>query len=373
MHDRRAAYGVQAIAHGHPTVARATLLHGSRDRASAGHHESARRALGPFPGGRPSSSKIAPHASVPPAVLAQLSAPTLNDVIARQPASHQPHAIPRMLRSLGLAAHTSLLATAQPPASTPSASDAAAAPEAAAAASLTKAATPPPVPTFEELRTEQNHAWAAQNVARGVAHARAGRNAEAVAAYKLAIELDPDHVDAYVARGAILGTWRAPACCAHAVTAGCAHAPAYCAHAVPADCAYAPACCAHAIFVAKGMSAWPAAPATRHPRLLGRRLGHVTGGARDRRKHVAAHLRSIGHASCCLPSAAFSSPSPRSPPPPPAANTKRYDAAMADFEKALHLCPNHANAHKYMRLTAAKLGRPVPPSPHAASCASPAG
>ena len=57
--------------------------------------------------------------------------------------------------------------------------------------------------TFEELRAEQNRSWAAQSVAKGVVHAHAGRNVEAVSSYKHAIELDPRHTDAYVARGAV--------------------------------------------------------------------------------------------------------------------------------------------------------------------------
>ena len=55
---------------------------------------------------------------------------------------------------------------------------------------------------FESCRREQNLLWAAEAVRRGVAHARAGRQAEALAAYGHALELDPSHVDALVARGA---------------------------------------------------------------------------------------------------------------------------------------------------------------------------
>ena len=185
--------------------------------AAAGDHESARHALGTFPG-RPSSSKLAPHASVPPTIVTQLTAPTLNNEIARQPAAHQPHAIARMLRSLRIPAHTSYVSKvsvvpslAAATASTPAAADnpTATVTTSSATVSATVSATSntnaEPPPTFETLRAEQNHAWAAQNVARGVAHYRAGRSSEAIAAYKLAIELDPDHVDAYVARGALLG------------------------------------------------------------------------------------------------------------------------------------------------------------------------
>lgn len=57
---------------------------------------------------------------------------------------------------------------------------------------------------FESCRREQNLLWAAEAVRRGVAHARAGRQAEALAAYGHALELDPSHVDALVARGACL-------------------------------------------------------------------------------------------------------------------------------------------------------------------------
>ena len=57
-------------------------------------------------------------------------------------------------------------------------------------------------PNLEEVRQQQNRAWAAESVARGVAHAKAGREAEALAAYRQALELDPRHCDALVARGA---------------------------------------------------------------------------------------------------------------------------------------------------------------------------
>ena len=46
------------------------------------------------------------------------------------------------------------------------------------------------VTTFEQLRVEQNSAWATQSVAKGVVHARAGRSSEAIGAYKYAIDLD---------------------------------------------------------------------------------------------------------------------------------------------------------------------------------------
>ena len=57
-------------------------------------------------------------------------------------------------------------------------------------------------PSLEEVRRQQNRAWAAETVARGVAYAKAGREAEALAAYRQALDLDPRHCDALVARGA---------------------------------------------------------------------------------------------------------------------------------------------------------------------------
>ena len=57
---------------------------------------------------------------------------------------------------------------------------------------------------YVALRDEQNRAWAAESVARGVSHARAGNTTVALAAYKHALELDQTHADAYVARGAAL-------------------------------------------------------------------------------------------------------------------------------------------------------------------------
>ena len=57
-------------------------------------------------------------------------------------------------------------------------------------------------PSLEQIRLEQNRAWAAEAVARGVAHAKARREDEAFVAYRQALELDPSCCDAHVARGA---------------------------------------------------------------------------------------------------------------------------------------------------------------------------
>ena len=55
---------------------------------------------------------------------------------------------------------------------------------------------------YIQVRSDQNQLWASGSVARGVALAKAGRTAQAIAAYEYAIELDRTHADAYVARGA---------------------------------------------------------------------------------------------------------------------------------------------------------------------------
>ena len=57
-------------------------------------------------------------------------------------------------------------------------------------------------PSLEQIRLEQNRTWAAEAVARGVAHAKAHREDEAFVAYRQALELDPSCCDAHVARGA---------------------------------------------------------------------------------------------------------------------------------------------------------------------------
>ena len=55
---------------------------------------------------------------------------------------------------------------------------------------------------YLQMRSDQNQLWASGSVARGVAHAKAGRTAEAIASYEYALELDRTNADAYVARGA---------------------------------------------------------------------------------------------------------------------------------------------------------------------------
>jgi tetratricopeptide (TPR) repeat protein len=132
-------------------------------------------------------------------------------------------AVPLMLRSLGVAPHTSCLGSGSHAAASAAAggshqSDARSAEVAAATGGGSGvdgvdglAAVAPDGAqadgtqaddiTFEELRADQNRSWAAQSVAKGVTHMRAGKN---IAAYKHAVELDPKHTDAFVARGALL-------------------------------------------------------------------------------------------------------------------------------------------------------------------------
>ena len=55
---------------------------------------------------------------------------------------------------------------------------------------------------YVTVREAQNAHWASETVALGVAHAKAGRMREALAAYEHALALDSTHADAYVARGA---------------------------------------------------------------------------------------------------------------------------------------------------------------------------
>ncbi|KAL1518652.1 hypothetical protein AB1Y20_002940 [Prymnesium parvum] len=135
---------------------------------------SARAALGVYPG-RPPAARLSPRAALPSALAMPLATPALHELIAAHRPSHAPHAVRRLLRAAGVAEHASCLGD-----------------------------EPPALPTFAQLRAEQNHEWAAQNVARGVAHARAGKATEAFASYKHALELDSGHVDAFVARGALL-------------------------------------------------------------------------------------------------------------------------------------------------------------------------
>eukprot|EP00966_Prymnesium_polylepis_P019835 457272-Prymnesium_polylepis.1 len=116
--------------------------------------------------------------------------PTLTELVMVQAAAHKPHAARRMLHALSIAPHTTCLADAALPAA--AASEGGGGSGAASAAGGADGS----LPSFEELRSDQNHAWAAHNVTRGVAHARAGRTDDALAAYKHAIELEVTHVDA---------------------------------------------------------------------------------------------------------------------------------------------------------------------------------
>ena len=54
------------------------------------------------------------------------------------------------------------------------------------------------------LKGETQRAWAAEAVRRGVAHAKSGDTEAALCCYAQALELDPAHRDAHVARGAAL-------------------------------------------------------------------------------------------------------------------------------------------------------------------------
>ena len=104
---------------------------------------------------------------------------TFSEHLAVQRPFHHPHAAARMRTSMGL---PNLLSCLPPP----------------------RACVAERVGGYEKLRHEQNVLWAAESVARGVAHARAGALPEAMAAYAHALELDRTHADAYVARGAAL-------------------------------------------------------------------------------------------------------------------------------------------------------------------------
>ena len=57
---------------------------------------------------------------------------------------------------------------------------------------------------YEEMRADQNRAWAQDSVKRGVAYAKDGKLSQAISAYDHALELDRTSADAYVARGAAL-------------------------------------------------------------------------------------------------------------------------------------------------------------------------
>ncbi|KAJ1623279.1 hypothetical protein T492DRAFT_1056213 [Pavlovales sp. CCMP2436] len=58
------------------------------------------------------------------------------------------------------------------------------------------------LPSCEQLRDEQNLAWAQESVRYGVSRAKEGLYAEALEAYGKALDLCPRHVDAFVGRGA---------------------------------------------------------------------------------------------------------------------------------------------------------------------------
>ena len=123
------------------------------------------------------------------------SARTLNECLSEQIACQRPDAARRMRAALGVPPLGSCLAGA-----------AAVAEYGGGERSGDRnhhGVARPPAP-YERQRHEQNVLWAAENVEKGVAHAQAGRLAEALTQYQRALELDPHHVDAFVARGAAL-------------------------------------------------------------------------------------------------------------------------------------------------------------------------
>ena len=123
------------------------------------------------------------------------SARTLNECLSEQIACQRPDAARRMRAALGVSPLGSCLAGA-----------AAVAEYGGGERSGDRnhhGVARPPAP-YERQRHEQNVLWAAENVEKGVAHAQAGRLAEALTQYQRALELDPHHVDAFVARGAAL-------------------------------------------------------------------------------------------------------------------------------------------------------------------------